>query len=301
MYFQPSCSPGSFLTGWIPSSFHDNHNRTGGSTSDDSFGLIPRQADIAESPQISDSSYSVSPKSGNNSGKDSAVVSEVECKMSSECSDSDLDMMRKNRLRFESRDIGYSSGTSASPITTGHTSTESECDDIKKLIDRAEVLVTGKQSPSKLKKKGYSSCDASSEESDGKGEFSTASDNDGEDLFDSVLGLDYTSDTTPYSNTLPRFCDTVKLRKYKQRKDRPWSVIQFTEQDKLDFTDLSKSETAIDRLNYGPDSPKRTLNSRVYPGTFPRVGAKRKLCIYESSFTEDVCAEQDSDTESSSK
>ena len=234
------------------------------------------------------------------------MVSEVEIKMSSECSDSDLDMLRKTRLKSENRDIGYSSGTSISPINTGHTSTESDCDDIKKLIERVDSLVGDaspqlksptrqrkSESPSK-QRASDNSCDASSEESELSGEeFSTASDN-ADALYDSQLGLDYNSDEPSPPHNLPRFCNTAKLRPgHRRKKDRPLSAIQLPPLDDVEF-DLSKSDTAIDKIKDASDSsdtPQRRLKKGSH--TLPRAGAKRKL--YES----DTLA--DSDNESASK
>lgn len=295
------------FTGWAPGLLNFSDNDKSGS-GNDSLGYPTRFADIAESPVYPDDSLSLSQTSENLSGKDSAVVSEVDCsKMSSEYSDSDLDMFRKTRLKSEGRDIGYSSGTTES---MGHISTESDCDDIRKLIAKVETLVAdnGKVSPtSSQHPRVESSCDASSEESDEAGDrYSTASDDvAGEQdlMFDSVLGLDYNSDTSLPHN-LPRFHDTVKLRQYKHRKDRPWSAIQLPELgDDFDISSLSRSETAIDRLSYGSDqlSPSHTarLGGSGSSATFPRVGAKRKL--YESSpVQESAPYSTDSDTESAS-
>lgn len=222
--------------------------------------------------------------SSDNSGKDSAVVSEVEIKMSSECSDSDLDMLRRSHQKSETRDIGYSSGTSISPFAVGHTSTESDCDDIKKLIDNVENLVGEKQkspprqrkSESPKKKKGrISSCDASSEDSDASlEEFSTASD-DGDGLYDSVLaGLEYNSDVPP-PNNLPKLYNTAKLRQNsRKKKDRPWSAIQIKESDE-DSVTFSRSDTAVEQLRDSLDTP--TGKGEYGRNTLPRAGAKRKL------------------------
>ncbi|CAC5424046.1 unnamed protein product [Mytilus coruscus] len=295
-------SSASFLSGWIPQ--NSGWEKFGSSPlTDDSFTLNNRCADFVESPLAEDSDQKdsstcveetdincgLSHASGDFSGKDSAVVSEVEFKMSSECSDSDLDMLRKNKHRLESRDIGYSSGTSVSPINAGHTSTESDCDDIRKLIEKVDTLVGEKipasenkspkrerRSPVKRKSESppkineISSCDASSEDSDeGADEFSTATDEQ-EILCDSVLGLDFNSDASLSPTTLPRFHDTSKLKKRKQRKDRPWSVIQFSDVSDKEVVTLSKSETSINTLEY--ETPKQFSSS-----TLPKCGVKRKL------------------------
>lgn len=259
----------------------------------------PEDSDCKDSSTCVETDINCAYASGDISGKDSAVVSEVDCKMSSECSDSDLDMLRRSKHRLGSRDIGYSSGTSISPINTGHTSTESECDDIRKLIEKVDTLVGEKvpcttehkspkrerRSPSKRKSESppkiveISSCDASSEESDeGAEDFSTATD-DQEILCDSVLGLDFNSDASLSPSSLPRFHDTSKLRRRKQRKDRPWSVIQFSDGSDREVVTLSKSESSINTLQF--DTPKQFALS-----TFPRCGAKRKLYAVETTDTE---------------
>lgn len=273
-------SPNSYLSGWIPTHFAgENDPDRLNLSSDDSFQtFLPRQADLVESPPYD------SFLSSDNSGKDSAVVSEVEIKMSSECSDSDLDMLRRSHQKSETRDIGYSSGTSISPFAVGHTSTESDCDDIKKLIDNVENLVGEKQkspprqrkSESPKKKKGrISSCDASSEDSDASlEEFSTASD-DGDGLYDSVLaGLEYNSDVPP-PNNLPKLYNTAKLRQNsRKKKDRPWSAIQIKESDE-DSVTFSRSDTAVEQLRDSLDTP--TGKGEYGRNTLPRAGAKRKL------------------------
>ena len=278
--FQNELSPNSYLSGWIPTHFAgENDPDRLNLSSDDSFQtFLPRQADLVESPPYD------SFLSSDNSGKDSAVVSEVEIKMSSECSDSDLDMLRRTHQKSETRDIGYSSGTSISPFAVGHTSTESDCDDIKKLIDNVENLVGEKQkspprqrkSESPKKKKGrISSCDASSEDSDASlEEFSTASD-DGEGLYDSVLaGLEYNSDVPP-PNNLPKLYNTAKLRQNsRKKKDRPWSAIQIKESDE-DSVTFSRSDTAVEQLRDSLDTP--TGKGEYGRNTLPRAGAKRKL------------------------
>lgn len=294
-------SSSSFLSGWIPQ--NSGWEKFGASFhTDDSFTINERCADFVESPLAEDSDHidsstcvetdincALSHASGNCSGKDSAVVSEVDFKMSSECSDSDIDMLRRNKHRLDSRDIGYSSGTSVSPINTGHTSTESDCDDIRKLIEKVDTLVgenlqnsenispkRERRSPSKRKSESppkiveINSCDASSEDSDGcADEFSTATD-DQEILCDSVIGLDFNSDASLSTTNLPRFHDTTKLRKRKQRKDRPWSVIQFSDTVDKEVVTLSKSESSINTLEF--ETPKQLASA-----TFPRCGAKRKL------------------------
>ncbi|XP_069116366.1 uncharacterized protein [Argopecten irradians] len=300
---------------WTPDllSF-DGSNLLGGNVSgadfDDSFGLPLRQADVADSPLLDDSSFGLDrssllldQSSENQSGKDSAVVSEVEGKMSSEYSDSDLDMLKHHRLKSDSRDIGYSSGTTES---LGHISTESDCEDIKKLIAGAERLVTPERTGVGNKpRKQDNSCDASSEESDGGSEvYSTASDDGGtnhDTMFDSVLGLDYNSDASLPQN-LPAFHNTVKLRQRRNRKDRPWSAIQLTDiGDDFDISSLSRSETAIDRLSYGSEHLSANNKLGGSSATFPRAGAKRKL--YESSQTShadgSVFDSSESETESS--
>lgn len=279
-------SSSSFLSNWIPQ--NSGLNRT--SLLEHPSDVVTEDSDCKDSSTCveTDINCALSHASGDISGKDSAVVSEVDCKMSSECSDSDLDMLRRSKHRLGSRDIGYSSGTSISPVNTGHTSTESECDDIRKLIEKVDTLVGEKvpsttehkspkrerRSPSKRKSESppkiveISSCDASSEESD-EGDFSTATD-DQDILGDSVLGLDFNSDASLSPSSLPRFHDTSKLRKRKQRKDRPWSVIQFSDGSDAEAVKLSKSETSINTLQF--DTPKQFGSS-----TFPRCGAKRKL------------------------
>lgn len=289
----------SFLSNWIPQNC--GWEKLG--------ACFLTDADFVESPLAEDSDQkdsstcvetdincALSNVPGDISGKDSAVVSEVDFKMSSECSDSDLDMLRRNKHRLESRDIGYSSGTSVSPINTGHTSTESDCDDIRKLIEKVDTLVGEKipnnenkspkrerRSPAKRKSESppkiveISSCDASSEDSDEcADEFSTATD-DQEILCDSVLGLDFNSEASLSPANLPRFHDTTKLRKRKQRKDRPWSAIQFSDDSDKEVVTLSKSETSINTLKF--ETPKQLSSS-----TFPRCGAKRKL--YDTTYIE---------------
>ncbi|XP_062617562.1 uncharacterized protein LOC134279229 [Saccostrea cucullata] len=283
-------SPNTYLRGLLPSHFAlEDDPAHVNSEADDSFqNLLPRQADLVESPPYDCSLLS------DNSGKDSAVVSEVEIKMSSECSDSDLDMLRRSHQKSETRDIGYSSGTSISPFPAGHTSTESDCDDIKKLIDNVENLVGEKQkSPprqrmfeSPKKKKGpISSCDASSEDSDASLEdFSTASD-DAEGLYDSMMGgLEYNSDVS-LPNNLPNLYNTAKLRQNgKKKKDRPWSAIQIKESDD-DSVTFSRSDTAVEQLRDALETP--TGKCEMGRSTLPRAGAKRKLYEADAPYTSD--------------
>ena len=271
------------------------------SGTDDSICLISRPSDFVESPQADSTNCSLD-HSDTQSGKDSAVPSEVEGKMSSEQSDSDLDMLNRQSLsKSETRDIGYSSGTTDS---LGHLSTESDCEDIRKLIEEADKLVTNDKPAVPSPKKIESSCDASSEESDGDQDvFSTASDEEGKAnaLFDSVLGLDYQSDASVTQN-LPQLYNTVKLRQNNRRcKDRPWSSLHVHNiEGEREKEGLSRSDTAINRLSYGSDSCTPYLYNGP-TGTLKKAGAKRKL--YDSSTTQEFSYfdSTESDTDSSGK
>ncbi|XP_041353750.1 uncharacterized protein LOC121371719 [Gigantopelta aegis] len=143
-----------------------------------------------------------------------------------------------------------------------------------------------------------SSCDASGEEASCEetddhnsedDEFSTASDDIGttatddntETLFDSVIGLDYTSDSknTSYENVsfsqqTAEVLNNVRLRDQmgpRKLKDRPWSVIEMQEFTKmLDSQPYSTSESAIDRITHSPSKHKSQFLYPERAATVPR-------------------------------
>jgi len=92
------------------------------SSGDDSFhGLSSYRGDFIQSPPHTDISSSLSPDFDKSSGKDSAVASETELKTNSDMSenyqdlsvsassDSDREFLRQNKVRNDSKDIGYGS------------------------------------------------------------------------------------------------------------------------------------------------------------------------------------------------
>ncbi|KAL3873508.1 hypothetical protein ACJMK2_036617 [Sinanodonta woodiana] len=134
-------------------------------------------------------------------------------------------------------------------------------------------------------------CDASAEdtsESDDGENFSTASEDAADTIFDSVIGEEYTSDEKYASRDnflLPRFCDTSSLRRRLKgpAKDRPWSVIELnTVPSTLDAKPLSTSESAIDRLGSNlsdSDTPAKLSQSKS--STFPQR-TKRARAIHRT-------------------
>ena len=172
---------------------------------------------------------------------------------------------------------------------------------IRYLIDHAEELVKTnpqpavpgspkrKMSPSKQTQtivietsSVESSCDASSEDS-GTEEFSTATDDADETLFDSVINLDSTVDSLTSREDMSTFVaspltmDSARLRKQTgprgSKKDRPWSVVGFQDLRKIDFQPLSTSESAIDRMRPQTDTDSSSSTQFVSPShasTFPR-------------------------------
>ena len=148
-----------------------------------------------------------------------------------------------------------------------------------------------------------SSCDASGEEASGEetdnhdsgdDEFSTATDDIGntvtddntETLFDSVIGLDYTSDSrnTSYENVCfsqhtAEVLSNVRLRNQtgpRTLKDRPWSVIEMQEFTKmLDSQPYSTSESAIDRITHSPSKHKPQF---LYPEKAATVPRQKHAC-----------------------
>ncbi|KAL5008997.1 hypothetical protein ScPMuIL_014578 [Solemya velum] len=135
-----------------------------------------------------------------------------------------------------------------------------------------------------------SSCDASGEDtsdSDSAEEFSTATDDGADTLFDSVICLDYTSDSKNASqenicssSRYPPFFDTSRLRKNKRHgrtKERPWSVVELQDMNnKFDLKVFSTSESAIDRLTVNlsdSETPPKPF-SKQQSSTFPRQRTK---------------------------
>lgn len=136
-----------------------------------------------------------------------------------------------------------------------------------------------------------SSCDASGEDSDSAEEFSTATDDGADTLFDSVICLDYTSDSKNasqenicLSSRYPPFFDTSKLRKNKRHgrtKERPWSVVELQDVNnkQFDLQIFSTSESAIDRLavnHSDSESPPKSqpFSCKQQSSTFPRQRTK---------------------------
>ncbi|XP_067682789.1 nuclear migration protein unc-83-like isoform X1 [Haliotis asinina] len=183
-------------------------------------------------------------------------------------------------------------------------------DKIQYLIDKAEDLVRAgpkvihtstpkvheRKTPEKqVRSVGcntviISSCDASAEDTDNESsteEFSTATDEASEKQFDSVICLDYTSDSKNTSrenvalspiNSSPLF-ENVRLRKQqsgpRRLKDRPWSVVEMQEFSRnLESQPFSTSESAIDRMilskTDSPSSPPPSFLSQRQAATFPR-------------------------------
>ena len=181
--------------------------------------------------------------------------------------------------------------------------TESQ-EKIRYLIDHAEDLVktsprstaqgspSRKVSPSKQTQTIVmetssvdSSCDASSENSEESGaeEFSTATDDADETLFDSVINLDSTADSLTSREDMSTFTsssvtiDSARLRKQTGprgggKKERPWSVVGLQDLKKIDFQPLSTSESAIDRMrpHTDTDSSSSQFVSPSHASTFPR-------------------------------
>ncbi|XP_050406515.2 uncharacterized protein LOC126821926 isoform X2 [Patella vulgata] len=173
------------------------------------------------------------------------------------------------------------------------------------------------------------SCDASGEETDNESsceEFSTASDDGGDAMVDSVICSDYTSasqeSVSLLSPILPM--DSVKLRNKtlspRNGKDRPWSFMEVQEIKQLNVKKFSTSDGAIDKLTNNlsdSDSPgtPQSRNVALRQGscsTFPRHrtksrqtrrnfsseftslrGAKRKLHYPSSEST--LCCESQTD------
>ncbi|KAK7507093.1 hypothetical protein BaRGS_00001944 [Batillaria attramentaria] len=184
-------------------------------------------------------------------------------------------------------------------LSESDSSTESK-EKIKYLIEHAEDLVktsprgTAPGSPEKRPSPSKqtqtictetssveSSCDASSENSEESGaeEFSTATDDADETLFDSVINLDSTANNSSEDIksfvTSPVAVDSARLRKQtgpRSRKDRPWSVVGLQDLKKIDFQPLSTSESAIDRMQPQTDTDSSTSQflSPSHSSTFPR-------------------------------
>lgn len=192
---------------------------------------------------------------------------------------------------------------------------------IRYLIDHAEELVKTnprptvpgspkrKMSPSKQTQtivietsSVESSCDASSENSEDSGteEFSTATDDADETLFDSVINLNSTVDSLTSREDMSTFVaspltmDSARLRKQTgprgSKKDRPWSVVGFQDLRKIDFQPLSTSESAIDRMRPQTDTDSSSSTQFASPShasTFPRrtraKGYQRANSTYEQT------------------
>ncbi|KAL8613804.1 hypothetical protein ACOMHN_029661 [Nucella lapillus] len=188
---------------------------------------------------------------------------------------------------------------------------------IRYLIDHAEDLVKTsprstvpgspqrKMSPSKQTQtlmetsSVESSCDASSENSEESGneQFSTATDDADDTLFDSVINLDTTMDSLASREDVSVLvppntaADPTRLRKQTgprgARKERPWSVAGIQVTKKMDFQPLSTSESAIDRMRTAhtdTDSSSCQFISRAHASTFPRHrGYQRAYSACEQS------------------
>lgn len=142
-----------------------------------------------------------------------------------------------------------------------------------------------------------SSCDASGEETSNEGEFSTASDDGEDNMFDSVICLDYTSGShsgscdnmaftsTPMQQrrwanlaTSPISHDAVRIRTGKKRsRDRPWSAIEFYDgKNAIDMKPICTSESAIDLLSSSRLGNHSSSSNPSPFSTFPRPRAKAR-------------------------
>ncbi|KAH9492902.1 hypothetical protein Btru_032575 [Bulinus truncatus] len=163
-----------------------------------------------------------------------------------------------------------------------------------------------------------SSCDASGEDnSDHEGvphppsameDFSTATDDAEETLFNSVINLDSAKNASADDITKPTphgspVLDSTRLRKQtgerkshqRGKKDRPWSVVGLQEytghRSKSDSFCLQQvvaaSESAIDHLHFSTDTDSSSpFHSNYHASTFPR---DKHNVIFNKSFS---CSEQ---------
>lgn len=143
-----------------------------------------------------------------------------------------------------------------------------------------------------------SSCDASGEEScdsDGSDEFSTATEDSQDDLFDSVVHLnEYTKNMAQLSQSF--LAPPTRDNNNKKSKERPWSVIELYEQSNgLDLKPFFISDSALDRLCHQDLTamPELTPNRNSCPpnftsATFPRLKGKDKIIRAFHSTTDDV-------------
>lgn len=193
-------------------------------------------------------------------------------------------------------------------LSESDSATESK-EKIKYLIEHAEDLVKTpartlapgsperRTSPSKqtqtvctLTNSIESSCDASGEETSDDSDtedFSTATDDNDETLFDSVINLDSTAESCNSREDMTSFAtaniaiDSARLRKQTgprgNNKDRPWSVVGLQCLKKLDFNPLSTSESAIDMIHPHTDTDSSSSSQFLSPShasTFPLQSAR---------------------------
>ncbi|CAL1528424.1 unnamed protein product [Lymnaea stagnalis] len=152
-----------------------------------------------------------------------------------------------------------------------------------------------------------SSCDASGEDnSDHEGapkpssaleEFSTATDDADETLFNSVINLESAKNASTDDITRPTphgspVLDSARLRKQtggntnrRGKKDRPWSVVglqEFNNSHKLKNDNLQQiiaaSESAIDHLHFSTDTDSPQLfHAQFQSSTFPRESRSERF------------------------
>jgi hypothetical protein len=182
---------------------------------------------------------------------------------------------------------------------------------IRYLIDHAEDLVKPsppcsapsspkrKVSPSKQTQTTTtetssveSSCDASSENSEDSEaeEFSTATDDADETLFNSVIHLSYAAVDTTTREDVPSFVatassspllDHARLRKQTGarggKRDRPWSVVGLQDLCRSEFQPLCTSESADHLQRPHTDTDSSSSNQPGHSGTCPRRGRARVI------------------------
>ncbi|GAB1600555.1 uncharacterized protein LOC115209158 [Argonauta hians] len=130
-----------------------------------------------------------------------------------------------------------------------------------------------------------SSCDASGEEesgdSDDSDEFSTASEDSQDNVYEPVAGhKNSLCNDKVDSAKIPRNMTLPIHREGKRNKDRPWSVIELYEQSNgLDLKPFFISESALDQLQTQEVStPTKNNQSFDYASsTFPRLKRKEKI------------------------
>lgn len=148
-----------------------------------------------------------------------------------------------------------------------------------------------------------SSCDASGEESgesDSSDEFSTATEDSQDNLFDSVIHLNesaskISADMASLSKSF--LVPPTKDNNNRQSKERPWSVIELYEQSNgLDLKPFFVSDSALDRLTGSQDltptseftPTKNSCHPNFTSATFPRLKGKEKIIQAFHSTTDDV-------------